>query len=44
MDKKYVTADADMADEIYRVLHTTIKTIYPRYYPGEPCHCGNRLL
>lgn len=35
MDKKYVTADADMADAIYRVLHTTIETIYPKYYPKE---------
>ncbi len=29
------TAAADMAEEIYNVLHTTIKTIYPKYYPKE---------
>lgn len=28
-------AAADMAEEIYNVLHTTIKTIYPKYYPKE---------
>jgi len=32
---KYVTATSDMANTIYNVLHTTIKTIYPKYYPKE---------
>lgn len=32
---KYRTATSDMASEIYNVLHTTIKTIYPKYYPKE---------
>ncbi len=32
---KYVTATSDMADAIYNVLHTTIKMIYPNYYPKE---------
>ncbi len=32
---RYITATAEMADDIYSVLHTTIQTIYPRYYPKE---------
>lgn len=32
---KYVKAPSDMADEIHDVLHTDIKTIYPRYYAYE---------
>lgn len=32
---KYVKATAEMADDIRTVLHTTIKTIYPKYYPKE---------
>ena len=32
---KYVIASSDMANEIYLVLHTAIKTIYPKYYPKE---------
>lgn len=32
---KYVTATSDMIDSIYDVLHTSIKTIYPKYYPKE---------
>lgn len=32
---KYITATSDMADEIYNILHTTIETIYPKYYPKE---------
>ena len=32
---KYITATSHMADAIYDVLHTTIKTIYPYYYPAE---------
>lgn len=31
----YIAATPDMADDIYNVLHTTIKTIYPQYYPRE---------
>lgn len=32
---EYITADADMAEAIYNVLHTTIRTVYPKYYPRE---------
>lgn len=32
---KYVKATSDMANGIYNVLHTTIKTVYPKYYPKE---------
>ena len=32
---EYRTATSDMANDIYHVLHTTIKTIYPKYYPKE---------
>ncbi len=32
---KYVTAASGMVNEIYQVLHTTIKEIYPLYYPKE---------
>ena len=32
---EYIAATADMADAIYNVLHTTIKAIYPKYYPKE---------
>ena len=32
---EYITATSHMADAIYDVLHTTIKTIYPYYYPAE---------
>lgn len=32
---KYVEAASNMADGIYNILHTTIKTIYPKYYPKE---------
>ena len=32
---EYITATSNMADGIYNVLHTTIKTIYPKYYPKE---------
>ena len=31
----YVIASSDMANEICHVLHTAIKTIYPKYYPKE---------
>ncbi len=34
-DMEYVTATFDMVDAVYNVLHTTIKTIYPKYYPKE---------
>ncbi len=30
---EYVTATSDMVNAIYNVLHTTIKTIYAKYYP-----------
>ncbi len=32
---EYIAATSDIADAIYYVLQTTIKTIYPRYYPKE---------
>lgn len=32
---KYITATSDMADAVHNVLHTAIKTIYPKYYPKE---------
>lgn len=32
---RYITATSDMVNEICNVLHTTIKTIYPKYYPQE---------
>ena len=32
---KYIAAVPDMVNEIYDVLHTAIKTIYPKYYPKE---------
>ncbi len=31
----YKTAASDMVNAIYNVLHTAIKTIYPKYYPKE---------
>ncbi len=31
----YVMAVPEMTDAIHNVLHTAIKTIYPRYYPKE---------
>lgn len=32
---EYVTATSDMVSVIYNILHTTIKTIYAKYYPQE---------
>lgn len=32
---EYLTATAEMADTIYNILHTTIRTVYPKYYPNE---------
>ena len=32
---KYITATIKMVDVIYNILQTTIKTVYPRYYPKE---------
>lgn len=32
---KYITAIAEMADIIHNTLHTTIRTVYPKYYPQE---------
>ncbi len=34
-DMEYITAKADMADAIHNILHTTIRTVYPKYYPQE---------
>lgn len=35
MTMKYITAEPHMTDMICNVLHTTIKTVYPNYYPKE---------
>lgn len=32
---KYVTATSDMVNGIYNILHTAIRTVYPKYYPKE---------
>ena len=32
---EYIKATSDMVESIYNILHTTIKTIYPKYYPKE---------
>ena len=32
---EYLTATVEMADTIHNILHTTIKTVYPKYYPKE---------
>lgn len=32
---EYITATSDMADGVYNVLHMTIQTVYPKYYPQE---------
>ncbi len=32
---EYLTATVEMADKIYNILHTTIRTVYPKYYPKE---------
>ena len=32
---KYIKAASDMVNEIYNVLHTTIKAVYSKYYPKE---------
>ena len=34
-DLEYLTAVEEMADAIHNILHTTIKTVYPKYYPKE---------
>ncbi len=34
-EMEYIIATVHMADEIHNVLQTTIKTIYPKYYPKE---------
>ena len=43
---KYVTATADMAGAIHHILQTTIKTVYPNYYPQAVtdffCHLHSR--
>ena len=31
----YLTATVEMADAIHNILHTTIRTVYPKYYPEE---------
>lgn len=32
---EYISATIEMADAIHDILHTTIKTVYPRFYPQE---------
>lgn len=32
---KYIKATPDMAEAVHNILHTTIKTVYPNYYPKE---------
>ena len=32
---EYIEATSDMANGIFNVLHTAIKTVYPKYYPKE---------
>lgn len=32
---EYLTATVEMADKIHNILHTTIRTVYPKYYPKE---------
>ena len=32
---EYLTATVEMADTIHNILHTTIRTVYPKYYPKE---------
>ena len=32
---KYITATAYMVDVIRNILHTTIKSVYPKYYPKD---------
>ena len=32
---EYIRATEDMAEQIKEVLHTSIKVVYPRYYPQE---------
>lgn len=32
---EYLAAESNMINEIHNVLHTAIKTIYPKYYPNE---------
>lgn len=32
---EYATATPDMTDIIYNILHITIQTVYPKYYPKE---------
>ncbi len=32
---KYIPAVTEMANDIYHVFYTTIRTVYPKYYPKE---------
>ncbi len=32
---EYITATPDMVDIVHNILHATIKTVYPKYYPKE---------
>ena len=35
MAMEYITATEEQVDDIHRVLQTTIRSIYPKYYPAE---------
>ena len=32
---KYLKAKVEMTDAVHNILHTTIRTVYPKYYPKE---------
>ena len=32
---EYIMATPDMANAIHNILHTSIRTVYPKYYPQE---------
>ena len=32
---EYITATEKHVNDIHRILQTTIRTIYPKYYPAE---------
>lgn len=47
---EYISAGVGMADEILAVLHNSIRTVYPKYYPKEVVeffcrlHCRDHVL
>ncbi|MCI8447109.1 MAG: GNAT family N-acetyltransferase [Eubacterium sp.] len=32
---EYLTATVEMAEAVHNILHTAIRTVYPKYYPKE---------